>query len=84
MNILRELGVEYSATYKGYWEKPQFLLHIHWKGVKSIISLRSNDYSTPLSININSNLISDLGDIAGSFNNYFSSIADKLRGKNFP
>ena len=52
-----------------------------WKGIKSIIHIRSNTKSVPTSVIVNNNVSADPTEIANSFNNYFSSIASKLQGK---
>lgn len=52
-----------------------------WKGVRSIISLKHNDKFVPTSLNINGSVSSNPGQISNEFNNFFSSIADKIRSK---
>ena len=52
-----------------------------WKGIKSIISLKNSTSSSPNVINFNNELTSDPLKIANVFNNYFSSIGEKLNQK---
>ena len=52
-----------------------------WKGIKSIINIRSNTKSIPTSVIVNNNISSGPTETANSFTNYFSSIASKLQGK---
>jgi len=50
-----------------------------WKGVNSIISSSKSKSNSPNSIIINKQIITDKETISNSFNEYFSSIATKLR-----
>ena len=52
-----------------------------WKGIKSIININSTTKNQPTSLLVNDNFISDPTEIATTFNDYFSSIADELQGK---
>ena len=52
-----------------------------WKGIKSIISIKENNYTIPTSMTIDNKNESDPGKIAEGFNSYFSSIAEKLQHK---
>ncbi len=54
-----------------------------WKGIKSIININSTLKNDASSLLINNELITDPMEIANSFNNYFSSIAEELQGKIF-
>ena len=52
-----------------------------WKGIKSIININSTSKTEPTSILVNDKIITDPIEVANSFNNYFSSIAEDLQGK---
>ena len=52
-----------------------------WKGIRSIISLKNSNSSSPNVINFNNELKSDPLKIANVFNNYFSSIGEKAPSK---
>ena len=54
-----------------------------WQGVKSIISTKPPQSSTPSSININNTLTSEPTLIANAFNDYFSNVAANIRDKNY-
>ena len=52
-----------------------------WKGIKSIISIKDNNYTIPTSMTIDNKNESDPVKIAEGFNSYFSTIAEKLQQK---
>ena len=52
-----------------------------WKGIKSIISLKSARKSQPTSLLVNNTLITDPKKIANTFNNHFSSVGSSLQNK---
>ena len=52
-----------------------------WKGIKSIISLRSSASSSPNLLNFNNESTSDPLKIANVFNNYFTSAREKTQSK---
>ena len=52
-----------------------------WKGIKSIINIKSNTRTEPNSIVSKNEVISDPAEIANRFNNYFSTIASNLQEK---
>ena len=68
-----------SNFYDKYFTFNQKNIRKVWEGVKSIISSRSTNTSSPTCINIDNNLVTDPLTIANSFNNYFASIADNIR-----
>ena len=55
-----------------------------WKGIKSIINIKSNTRTEPNSVVSKNEVISDPAEIANKFNNYFSIIASNLQEKNPP
>ena len=66
----------YDKYFKRYWNNIQNT----WKGIKSLISLKTvaSRVSTVLSLN-NGDTITNPYDIANTFNNYFASIAETTR-----
>ena len=52
-----------------------------WNGIRLIISHKPKKPSSPSSIIINGLISSDSMDIANSFNQYFGSVAEKIRKK---
>ena len=55
-----------------------------WKGINNIINNKQKDNSSPNSITINNQTITDPKHIANSFNSFFSSIAKKIEDKIIP
>ena len=54
-----------------------------WSGIKSIININNSPKNNPTSLLIGEETISDPKVIADTFNNYFSTIAQKLQSKIF-
>ena len=52
-----------------------------WKGIKNIININTKRKSQPTSLLLNNKLITDPKIVASKFNDYFSSIAEKLQGE---
>ena len=52
-----------------------------WSGVRDIISSKSSKSTSPISISIGESVTSDPTEVANSFNDFFTSIADSIRGK---
>ena len=52
-----------------------------WKGIKSIINIRSTVKHQPSSLMVNNEITSDPKVVATTFNNYFSSIGKELQGQ---
>ena len=52
-----------------------------WKGIKSLINIKSCSKSQPTSLLVKNELICDPKVVAETFNNYFSTIASELQGK---
>ena len=52
-----------------------------WKGIKSVINISASNKSQPSSLLVNSKLISEPKLVAETFNEYFSTIAEKLQNK---
>ena len=71
-----------QAYYGRYFERSWYNIKNTWKGLKSLISLKTvaSDIPTVLSFD-NSDTITNPYDIANTFNNYFTSIAETAKKK---
>ena len=50
-----------------------------WKGINQIININNKRNKSPSSLIVNNKLISDPIEVANSFNEYFLTVAEKLR-----
>ena len=53
-----------------------------WIGIKNIINIKTKDHNSPNCIEINNELITDNKEICNNFNNYFTTVADKILKNN--
>ena len=67
--------------YQNFFSKNCNNLKNTWKGIKSIINIKSKNTFTPTSILNENGIISEPVEVANAFNDYFSSIAGKLQAK---
>ena len=69
-----------QAYYNKYFEKNWNNIQNTWKGIKFLISLKTvaSHVSTVLSLDTGDS-ITNLYDIANTFNNYFASIAETTK-----
>ena len=72
---LRDSKKEY---YSRYFTKNKKNLRKTWVGIKEIINLKASKTTTPTFIKDGDSILSDEKSIATCFNNYFTSIADKI------
>ena len=56
-------------------------IKLTWKGIQQIINLKSKKSATPSCILVNKNIVHNEKDIANSFNEFFTSVAGKLKNK---
>ena len=69
-----------QAYYKRYFEKNWNNIKNMWKGIKSLISLKTVASSIPTVLSFdNGDTITNSYDIANTFNKYFSSIAETTK-----
>ena len=69
-----------QAYYNKYFEKNWNNIKNKWKGIKSLISLKTVASSAPAVLfRDNGNTITSPYDIANTFNNYFVSIAEAIK-----
>ena len=85
----KKIHIEYKnyrnllSTYNKYFEKNWNKIKNTWKGIKSLISLKSVASSAPTVLSRdNGNTITNPYDIANTFNNYFASIAETTKKNN--
>ena len=72
---------EKKKYYQNFFTKYKTNLKMVWKGIKSIINIKSKNYDSINSIEINNQIQTDPKDIADSFNKYFTTVADKIVSK---
>ena len=69
-----------QAYYNRYFEKKWKNIKNTWKGIKSLISLKTVASSIPTLLSLdNGDTITSPCDIANTFNNYFASIAETTK-----
>ena len=56
-------------------------MHKIWAGVRNIILLESKKSHSPISISVDTGVTSDPVIVANNFNDFYSSIADKVRSE---
>ena len=69
-----------QAYYDKYFEKNWNNIKNTWKGIKSLISLKTVASNVPTVLSLdNGNTVTNFYDIANTFNNYFASIAETTK-----
>ena len=69
-----------QACYDEYFETNWYNIKNTWKGIKSLISLKSVASNVPAAPSLdNGYIITKSYDIANTFNNYFASIAETTK-----
>ena len=69
-----------QAYYEKYFERNWNNIKNTWKGIKSLISLKTVASSVPTVVSLdNGDTITNPYDIANTFNNYFASIAENTK-----
>ena len=69
-----------QAYYDRYFEKNWKSIKNTWKGIKSLIFLKTVASSIPTVLSLdNGDTITNPNDIANTFNNYFASIAETTK-----
>ena len=84
-NIVSNL-IKYSKReyYTSFFNKNINDIKNTWKGIKQIINISSQKTNKPSSLLINNNICTDNLSIANHFNDFFSTIANKLESKIIP
>ena len=67
--------------YKQYFAKNKDNIKKVWKGIKEIINIKSKNFDHPTCLQVGDINITDPVAISNSFNDYFTSIADKILEK---
>ena len=70
-----------KTYYMSYFEKNKHKSSEIWKGIRSLVNLKSSKTSNLKLLDINNNLVSDQKKISNTFNNYFASIGSKIQQK---
>ena len=70
-----------KAYYTSYFEKNKHKSSDIWKGIRSLVNLKSAKTIIIKLLDKNKNLISDPKKISNTFNNYFSTIGPKIEQK---
>ena len=70
-----------KAYYKKYFTENKNNLQKMWKGIKEIINIKSQNYDYPTCLEVGDTTITDPVAISNSFNDYFTSIAEKILNK---
>ena len=71
-----------QAYYDKYFEKNWNNIKNTWKGIKSLISLKTVASNVPIVLSLdNGDTVTNPYDIANTFNNYFASIAETTKKK---
>ena len=69
-----------QVYYENYFERNGNNIKDTWKGIKSIISLKTVESNVPTVLSLdNVDTITNPYDIANSFNNYFASVAETTK-----
>ena len=81
-NEITSLKRENKKTYYiSYFEKNKNKSSEIWKGIKSLVNIKSSKISNIKLLDVNNNLISDPRKITNMFNNHFSTIGSKIEQK---
>ena len=81
-NKIRDLTRKSQKEYlQEYFAKNIKNIKNTWKGIKSIIKINTSNRNQPNSLLVNNKLVSEPKEVAETFNEYFSSIAEKLQKK---
>ena len=67
--------------YNKYFEDNKFNAKKMWGGINEIINMKSKRKNSNIHLQINNKIITDPKDVGNHFNEYFSSIAQKMLGK---
>ena len=79
--IVKLIRESKKLYYQTYFSENISNIKNTWKGIKQVININSKTNNQPSSLIIDNKLITEPKEIAGNFNDYFSSIAEKLQGR---
>ena len=80
-DITHDTRMSKKNYYRKYFSEHKNNLQKIWKGIKEIINIKSKNFDHPTCIQDGDQNLTDPKMIANSFNDYFSSIADKILQK---
>ena len=78
-SIVNLLRISKNNHYKRYFNFNIQNSRQLWKGIREIIQNNKSAFSNNISLNINDNLVSDPNIVSNSFNEFFTSVASKIR-----
>ena len=67
-----------KSFYNNYFNANKDNIKETWKGIKQLITLKTNTCSTPTTLRIGNTTITDTKSIANEFNNYFANVGSNL------
>ena len=70
-----------KEQYQNYFQKHSNNVKKAWDGIKSIVTLKSKDKTTPNSLMVNGNVVTNKNCIAEIFNNFFVNVGSNLASK---
>ena len=77
-DITKEKRESKKAYYTAYFEKNKCKPNEIWKGIRSLVNVKSSKSSTIKLFDTNENLISDSKAVSDIFNNHFATIGSKI------
>ena len=79
--IVQLCRVSKKTYFQNYFTNNASNIKNTWKGINQIINVNKKGNKSPSSLIVNNKLISDPSEVANKFNEYFSTIAEKLQSK---
>ena len=79
--ITHTIRTRKKEYYQKYFTEHKGNLQKIWKGIKEIINIKSKNYDHPTFLKVGDHNITDPVQISNSFNDYFTTIADKILNK---
>ena len=76
--ILQLTKLNKQIFYKNYFTSNNNNLRKIWQGIKQIINIKNKLYDSPVCITEKNKVITDPSEVANSFNNYFSNVAQNI------
>ena len=75
-NINELLRKSKKSFYASYFTEHNANIKKIWQGIREIVNIKSKNYNSPTSIEVNNSIITDPIEICNNFNNYFANIAE--------
>ena len=76
-----EMEQSKKEYYQNYFRKHSKNAKKTWDGIKSMVALKSKDKTTPNSLMVNGNVITNKNCIAEIFNNFFVNVGSNLSSR---